>query len=444
MMETRSALKAQISNRSAVVGVIGLGYVGLPLAIAVVRGGFPVIGFDIDPGKIELISKGQSYIHDVSTEDLAAMVANGDIRATDRFDEIASCNVILICVPTPLTRQREPNLSFVERTAQIIARQIKAGQLIVLESTTFPGTTNQIVKPILESSSLIAGRDFFLGFSPERADPGNTSFKTTAIPKLVAGVGADASAMIKAFYGAVFEEVIQVPSVEVAEAAKITENVFRAVNIALVNELKMIYDAMGIDVWEVIEAASTKPFGFMPFYPGPGLGGHCVPIDPFYLAWKSKEYDLTARFIELAGEINVSMPRFVIGKLEQALDRRQATSLSEAHILIIGLTYKRNVADIRESPSLKLMELLQDRNTRFDFYDPYVSEIPLTRAYSKLAGRKSVDLAVERVRTYHAVLLVTDHDCIDYEGLARHAALIIDTRNVYGRKGVTGPNIVKA
>ena len=357
---------------------------------------------------------------------------------------LASCDVIVICVPTPLSKQREPDLSYVTQTAETIATHLRPGQLIVLESTTYPGTTLDVLKPILEKSDLASGKDFWLGFSPEREDPGNVSFRTTTIPKVVAGDGKQASDLMQAFYSAVVNKVVPVSSPSVAEAVKITENVFRAVNIALVNELKVIYDAMGIDVWEVIDAAATKPFGYMPFYPGPGLGGHCIPIDPFYLSWKAREYGLTTRFIELAGEINVQMPAHIIDRLAEALDRRAKISLGAAKVLIIGLAYKKNVSDIRESPSLVLLELLKDRGTAVDFHDPHVPVVPQTREHAVLAGIKSVDLSAQTIGKYDAVLIATDHDDIDYQLVASNARLIVDTRNVIRRNGLASESLFLA
>jgi UDP-N-acetyl-D-glucosamine dehydrogenase len=351
---------------------------------------------------------------------------------------------VVICVPTPLTRQREPDLSFVEATARTIAKHLRPGQLIVLESTSYPGTTREVVKPILEATGLRSGTDFFIGFSPEREDPGNRDFATATIPKVVAGDGPAAARIGEAFYGAVVEKVVLVSSVDLAEAVKITENVFRAVNIALVNELKIIFDRMGIDVWEVIEAAKSKPFGYMPFYPGPGLGGHCIPIDPFYLTWKSREYEVPTRFIELAGEINVSMPSYVVRKLEEALDRRFAKSLSTSRILLLGLAYKKNVTDIRESPSLKLIEILENRGARVDYHDPHVPVIPRTRDHAHLANRQSIDFDPTALSTYDASIIATDHDSVDYRVLCDHVKLVVDTRNACARAGVVQDNIVKA
>lgn len=437
-------LLESISARTAHVGVIGLGYVGLPLAIAVARAGFPVTGFDIDPAKIVSLDARRSYIEAVSDDALGREATAGRFRSTTDFATLGLCDVIVICVPTPLTKHRDPDLSFVEGTARSIAATLRPGQLVVLESTTYPGTTDGIVRTILEETGLKSGAEFFLGFSPEREDPGNRSFETSSIPKVVAGDGPHATTLMERFYEAVVTTVVPVSSNATAEAVKLTENIFRAVNIALVNELKVVYEAMGIDIWEVIEAAKTKPFGYMPFYPGPGLGGHCIPIDPFYLTWKSREYELPTRFIELAGEINSAMPRHVVGRLAEALDRRQGKALSRSQVLIIGLAYKKNVPDIRESPSLRLIELIEERGGKAAFHDPHVEEIPSTREYMALKGRRSIAFEEEAVRRFDAVLVATDHDAVDYAALARWAPLIVDTRNVFARRGIVADHIVKA
>ncbi len=441
---THAPLLDLIATRHARVGVIGLGYVGLPLALTAAQAGFRVTGFDIDPAKITAITARQSYIEAAPDAVLAAEVDAGRFTATTDFTTLGACDVIVICVPTPLTRHREPDLTYITRTCDDIARSLRAGQLIALESTTYPGTTDGPVRTILERTGLRSGQDFFLGFSPEREDPGNRAFNTATIPKVVAGDGPAAGALMQAFYGAVVKSVVPVSTTATAEAVKLTENIFRAVNIALVNELKVIYEAMGVDIWEVIEAAKTKPFGYMPFYPGPGLGGHCIPIDPFYLTWKSREYDLTTRFIELAGEINSGMPRHVVTRLAEALDRRLGRALSRSKVLVIGLAYKRNVPDIRESPSLKLIELIEERGGTAAYHDPHVPKIPKTRAYGALMGRASVPLTEHNVRGFDAVLVSTDHDGIDWAALARWSPLIIDTRNVFARNGITADHIVKA
>jgi len=441
---TYDVLSNKIETRNARAGVIGLGYVGLPLAIAIARSGFAVTGFDIDPNKIVSLDARRSYIDAVASDDLAAEIDSQRFSATTDFAGLAACDVIVICVPTPLTRHRDPDLSFVEATSRSIAAHLRAGQLVVLESTTYPGTTDDVVKVILEKTGLKSGRDFFIGFSPEREDPGNQHYHTATIPKVVAGDGAEALALMKSFYGAAVKTVVPVSSNATAEAVKLTENIFRSVNIALVNELKTVYAAMGIDVWEVIDAAKTKPFGYMPFYPGPGLGGHCIPIDPFYLTWKSREYELPTRFIELAGEINSAMPRYVVGKLAETLDIKAGKALSRSRVLILGLAYKKNVADIRESPSLRLMEIIEERGGKADYHDPHVGEIPSTREYQHLKGRKSVDLTPEALEAYDAVLVATDHDKLDYAVIADRAPLIIDTRNVFTRLGLFADHIVKA
>ena len=437
-------LSDKIRTRQTHAGVIGLGYVGLPLAMTLSRSGFSVTGFDIDPAKIVALDAGRSYIEAVNDEALAVETKAARFRSTNDFSGLAACDVIIICVPTPLTKHRDPDLSYVEATCRSIAATLRKGQLIVLESTTYPGTTDDLVKPILEKTGLKSGTDFFLGFSPEREDPGNRDFDTSSIPKIVAGDGIEAGQLMQTFYGAAVKTVVPVSSNATAEAVKLTENIFRAVNIALVNELKTVYAAMDIDVWEVIEAAKTKPFGYMPFYPGPGLGGHCIPIDPFYLTWKSREYELPTRFIELAGEINSAMPRYVVGKLAEALDMRAGKALSRSRVLIIGLAYKKNVPDIRESPSLRLMEIIHERGGSADYHDPFVAEIPATREYMALKGRTSVDLSQERVASYDAVLISTDHDNVDYAALAAWSPLIVDTRNIFARRGLLAEHIVKA
>ncbi len=441
---TDATLAQLIAKRAARVGVIGLGYVGLPLALTTAQAGFTVTGFDIDPTKIDAITARKSYIEAAPDAVLAAEVDAGRFSATCDFAGLGACDVIIICVPTPLTRHREPDLTYITRTCEDIAKTLRKGQLIALESTTYPGTTDGPVRTILEQTGLKSGRDFFLGFSPEREDPGNRAFNTATIPKVVAGDGAEAGALMQAFYGAVVKSVVPVSTTATAEAVKLTENIFRAVNIALVNELKVIYEAMDVDIWEVIDAAKTKPFGYMPFYPGPGLGGHCIPIDPFYLTWKSREYDLTTRFIELAGEINSNMPRHVVTRLAEALDRRLGRALSRSKVLVIGLAYKKNVPDIRESPSLKLIELIEERGGHAAYHDPHVPVIPRTRAYGPLMGRPSVPLTEEAVSAFDAVLVSTDHDGIDWAALARWSPLIIDTRNVFARSGIVADHIVKA
>ncbi len=433
-----------IDARTATVGVCGLGYVGLPLAMAAGAGGYRVVGFDVDADKVARLAAGDSYLGTVHSRAIADATSSGRFTATCNFSELSACDVIIICVPTPLTRHREPDLSYVRATADSIAACLRPGQLIVLESTTYPGTTEEVLKPILEGrTGLRSGQDFFLGFSPEREDPGNLSHGTTTIPKVVSGDGSTALELLSTFYKNVVSAVVPVSSTATAEAVKITENVFRSVNIALVNELKLVYDAMGVDVWEVIEAAKTKPFGYMPFYPGPGLGGHCIPIDPFYLTWKAREHGISTRFIELAGEINTAMPRHVLEKTEEGLDRYRGVALGSARILLLGLAYKKNVSDIRESPALKLIELFEKRGARTSYHDPHVPEIPATREYGALAGRRSHPFTPDSIRSHDVIVVVTDHDSVGY-GLLANADLVVDTRNVCARRGVMPRRIIKA
>ncbi len=436
-------LARALTERTATIGVIGLGYVGLPLALAAVGAGFPVIGFDINPERVARINAGEPVIGHLDTAALGAARATGRFRASTDMAELALPDAILICVPTPLTPQREPDLSYIRATGADIARVLRPGQLVVLESTTWPGTTVEVLKPILEAAGLRSGADFFLAFSPEREDPGNRTHTLGTVPKVVGGDGAAALALAERLYGAVVTRTVPVSSTAVAEAVKLTENIFRAVNIALVNELKVVYDAMGIDVWEVIEAAATKPFGYMPFQPGPGLGGHCIPIDPFYLTWKAREFDVATRFIELAGEVNRMMPRYVVERLAEALDRRHGRPLSGAEILMIGVAYKRNLDDMRESPALKLIALLEARGARVTYHDPFVPEIPPSRAYPDLAGRPSVALTPDRLRACAAALIVTDHDAVDYALVVANAPLVADTRNACARAGLGAATILK-
>ena len=442
--DVASELAIKLDSRSARVGVIGLGYVGLPLAVAAGRAKFTVTGFDIDPAKIESLSEGRSYINAVTDGDLKELVKARRLTATSDFSALSKCDVIIICVPTPLTAQREPEMKYIGATAHDIAAHMFVGQLIILESTSYPGTTTGFLKPLLEATGLRSGQDFFLGFSPEREDPGNAVFRTSNIPKVVAGDGALALRLVEQFYGAVVDITVPVSSTETAEAVKLTENIFRAVNIALVNELKMVFGEMDIDIWEVIEAAKSKPFGYMPFYPGPGLGGHCIPIDPFYLSWRAREFEIPARFIELAGEINIWMPRYVVQRATEALSSQAKLALSCAKVLILGLAYKKNVADIRESPSLKLIELFELQGSHVDYHDPHVSSIPKTRDHSALAGRSSVPLNEETLSSYDLVLVSTDHDAVDYSFVAKHSRLCIDTRNAFAKAGIRSPHIVKA
>ncbi|MBE7184592.1 MAG: nucleotide sugar dehydrogenase [Methylobacterium mesophilicum] len=439
-----NGLAARIAQRDWTVAVVGLGYVGVPLVLAALEAGFPVLGFDIDASRVALVNGGKRFIRHIPTEPIAEALADGRFTATGDFRRLAEADAILIAVPTPLSRQREPDLSFVEATADTVAQSLRPGQLVVLESTTWPGTTEEIVKPRLEAAGLKSGTDFFLAFSPEREDPGNRHFPTAAIPKVVGGDGADALRLATTLYDALVAQTVPVASTATAEAVKLTENIFRAVNIALANELKLVFGPMGIDVWEVIEAAKTKPFGFMPFYPGPGLGGHCIPIDPFYLTWKAREFAVATRFIELAGEINTAMPFHVVESLARALDRQSGRGLNGAEILVLGVAYKRNIEDTRESPALKLMALLRERGAQVRYHDQLVPEIPLTREHPELAGQRSVALCDETLMQADAVLIATDHDGVDYAKVTAHAPLVVDTRNVCARMGLKGGNIVKA
>jgi UDP-N-acetyl-D-glucosamine dehydrogenase len=432
------------SQKEAVVGVVGLGYVGMPLAIEACRAGFRVLGFDIDHVKVETINSGESYLKHIPGSIISEVVVSRRLTATSSFAEIRNVDAIIICVPTPLTSHREPDLTFVERTASAIAPHLRRGHLIVLESTTWPGTTDEVVRPILEASGLKCGQDFFLAFSPEREDPGNPDFTTRIIPKVVGADDPTSKVLVNALYSAIVAQTVPVSSTRTAEAVKLTENVFRAVNIALVNELKMVYEAMGIDVWEVIDAASTKPFGFMPFYPGPGLGGHCIPIDPFYLTWKAREYDISTRFVELAGEINTAMPLWVVEKLAYALDTRFERGLKGSRILIVGMAYKKNVDDIRGSPALRLMSILEARGAKASFFDPFIERIPVTREYPSLGGQTCIRWDAEVLSDFDAALIVTDHDNVNYEALCKHLPLVIDTRNVCTRRGIKRINVVKA
>jgi UDP-N-acetyl-D-glucosamine dehydrogenase len=437
-------IEALYRERKALLGVVGMGYVGLPLMLTASAAGYCVIGFDVDPQKVGKINAGESYLKHIDSEQIAAASRKKRLRATTRFEEIKEVDAIIICVPTPLTPNREPDLTFIERTAESIAPYLRRGHLVVLESTTWPGTTNEVVKPILERNGLKSGDDFFLAFSPEREDPGNTDFSTRTIPKVVGADEVTARKLVGALYGSIVDRVVPVSSSKAAEAVKLTENIFRAVNIALANELKIIYDAMGIDVWEVIDAAKTKPFGFTPFYPGPGLGGHCIPIDPFYLTWKAREYEISTRFIELAGEINTHMPHYVVEKLALALDRQFGRGLRDARIVILGIAYKKNVDDTRESPALRLIELIEARGASVDFYDPHIAVIPPTREHGRLAGRRSIPWTEDCLRSYDAALIATDHDAVDYCELCRLVSLVIDTRNACTRAGWIGDNLTKA
>jgi UDP-N-acetyl-D-glucosamine dehydrogenase len=421
-----AAFIRRLESREAVVGIIGLGYVGLPLMRAFCDKEFRVLGFDIDPHKVAQINKGRSYIKSVDSSVIAGAVRAGLFSATADYRRLREVDAIIICVPTPLDKMHQPDLSYIENTCRAIAKNLKKGHLVVLESTTYPGTTDEVVKPILETSGLRCGRDFLLAFSPEREDPGNPKYSAPNIPKVVGGIDAPSREAACALYSQAIVRVIPVSSPRAAEACKILENIYRCVNIALVNELKMLFDRMGIDVWEVIEAASTKPFGFQPFYPGPGLGGHCIPIDPFYLSWKAREYNFTTKFIELAGQINTSMPQYVIDRVAHSLNARKKT-VHGAKVLLLGMAYKKDVDDCRESPALEIATLLMGLGARVSYHDPYVPALHKMREYNlKL---KSVPLTDRALREADCVVIVTDHAGVDYARVARLAPLIIDTRN---------------
>jgi UDP-N-acetyl-D-glucosamine dehydrogenase len=436
------ALLANYREKKAILGVIGLGYVGLPLSLAAARAGFKVIGFDINPERVTRINNGEAVIKHIAPEAIASSISSEKFAATNDFSRLREADVIMIAVPTPLSKQREPDLSYVVNTAKAIAKTLRPDQLIILESTTYPGTTREIMKPILEDTGLVSGRDFFLAFSPEREDPGNQKFETSTIPKVVGGDGPEASTLACAIYSEFIAKTVRVLSPDIAEAVKLTENIFRSVNIALMNELKVVYECMGISIWEVIEAAKTKPFGFMPFYPGPGLGGHCIPIDPFYLTWKAREYNISTKFIELAGEINTAMPQYVIERTALALDQTFGRGLKGSKILVVGLAYKKNIDDIRESPSLRLLQLLDARGALADYHDPFVPAVTPTREYHELLGRKSAQVA--DAGAYDAVIISTDHDCVDYSDIVSRAKLIVDTRNACGSRGLHSDKIFMA
>lgn len=430
-----------IRRRAVRIGIVGMGYVGLPLMRTFCAAGFTCLGFDIDEAKVEKLNAGRSYIKHIPSTLIKEVIKEGRFRASADPTSLRECHAIIICVPTPLTKARDPDLSFVENTAHLIADNLQRGQLVVLESTTYPGTTRDVVKPILESTGLKPETDFFLAFSPEREDPGRKDHTTGTIPKVVGGLGPRSLAVAASLYGAAVKMVVPVNSCEVAEAAKILENVYRCVNIAMINELKMLFDRMDLDVWEVIRAASTKPFGFQPFYPGPGLGGHCIPIDPFYLTWKARQYAIPTRFIELAGEINTAMPAFVITKVSEALNARRK-SINGARILVLGLAYKKDVDDIRESPSIELIERLRALGAKVDYNDPLVPRTPRQREHN--LGMVSKKLSSRMLAGYDCVLIATDHTAYDYAEIVRHARLVVDTRNATAGVKSGREKIVKA
>lgn len=431
-----SAIINRIINREFIVGIIGLGYVGLKLAIRFGEAGFKVVGFDVDASKLNKINNGSSYVQHIPSDQLDHLVRTGKLMATNDLDKLRDVDASLICVQTPLTRQRDPDLQYVEKTIEVISRNLKPGQLVCLESTTYPGTTEEILLPHLTAGGLKVGKDFFLAFSPEREDPGNDQYALENTPKVVSGVTPACLEIACVLYA----QVVRVSSTRVAEAAKLMENIYRAVNIALVNELKITFNSMGIDIWEVIEAAQTKPFGFQPFYPGPGFGGHCIPIDPFYLAWKAREYGVTTRFVELAGEINNTMPIYVVQRLADALNTRKK-AINGSRILILGVAYKKDVGDLRGSPSLEILELLLAKGAQADYSDPYFPNLLLSRSRIQL---KSKRITEDSIQLYDAILIVTDHSDFPYETIFKSPALIVDSRNALRQRGFVDHKVIGA
>lgn len=440
-MSEKDAILSKISNKTAHIGVIGMGYVGLPVALQFCRSGFRVTGFDIDETKVKSLMAGQSYIKHIPSDSVKANVSSGKFDAVSDFDSLKTCDALIIAVPTPLSDKKDPDLTYINNTAEAIAPRLRRGQLISLESTTYPGTTRDLLLSRFVKSGLEVGKDFFLVFSPEREDPGNDRFQLSVIPKVVGGVTPACQEVGEAVYANIVGRVIRVSSCETAEMTKLLENIFRSVNIALVNELKMLADRMGLDIWEVIDASSTKPFGFMPFYPGPGLGGHCIPIDPYYLSWKAKEYDFSTRFIELAGEINTHVPYWVVGKIAETLNK-MSKCIQGSSILMLGMAYKKNVDDMRESPALHLLELLGKQGAKMSYHDPYIPKAPKTRKFD--FHMESVDLTPANVSAADAVLIVTDHDNVDYDLVVKHAKVVIDTRNATKRVKGGRKNVVMA
>jgi len=430
---TAKCLEEKIRSRQAKVGIAGLGYVGLPLAVEFAKAGFDVTGIDLSDSKVQRINAGDSYVGDIPNSALAPLVKSGKLKATTDFSAIRDLDTVNICVPTPLRKTKDPDMSFIVSACGEIAKFFHAGMLVILESTTYPGTTDELVLPMLEQGGLKAGKDFFLCFSPERVDPGNPKYNTSNIPKVVGGVTPACSEMGRLFYSQALQQVVAVSSTQVAEMVKLLENTFRMINIGLANEMALMCDRMGINVWEVIEAAATKPFGFMPFFPGPGLGGHCIPIDPFYLSWKTKQAGIEARFIELAGYINGQMPHFVVDKIQNALNDH-AKPVKGSHIHVLGVAYKKNIEDVRESPALDIMLLLKRRGARLTFSDPHVPRLDLD-------GEQLRSEDVSLVASADCTVVVTDHSAFDYRKIADEAKLIVDTRNAF--KGISSPKIVR-
>lgn len=438
----------KINDKTAVVGIIGMGYVGLPLAIEFANKNFYTIGFDIDESKIPLLNSGKSYIKHIKEDKIKKVVEAKKFEATSDFSRLTEVDAIIICVPTPLNEHREPDMTYIEKSGKVIARYLRKGQFIALESSTYPGTTEEILLPLFENadpenpdkSEFVVGRDFYLAFSPEREDPNNANYSTSTIPKVVGGVTPDCLEVALAIYNQVIVKTVPVSSPRAAEATKLLENIYRSINIAMVNELKIVFDRMNIDIWEVVDAAATKPFGFQAFYPGPGLGGHCIPIDPFYLTWKAREYDITTKFIELAGEINTFMPYYVIDKAAEVLNKSKK-SLNGSKVLILGAAYKKDIDDMRESPSLKLIEILREKGALVEYNDPYVPKLFKTRKYDY--EMDSVELTKENLLAYDLVLVSTDHSNYDYNFILENSKLILDTRNAFGKAALKSGKIHK-
>ncbi len=441
-MSVADTLQKKIEDRKAVVGVMGLGYVGLPLVREFTASGFKVMGFDVDTRKVSMLESGKTYIRHLPAAHFKQLIKEGRFKPTTDMKQLDKPDAILICVPTPLDRMREPDMTYVRVTSEAIGQRLRSGQLIVLESTTYPGTTREIVRPILDRSGLKLEKEYFLAFSPEREDPGRTDMTTRDIPKVVGGMGPHSLRLAKLLYAGCVSTVVPVSSCEVAEACKIVENVYRCVNIALVNELKLLFDRMGIDVWEVIEAAKTKPFGYQPFYPGPGLGGHCIPIDPFYLSWKAREYGMPTRFIELAGEINTAMPEHVVRRVAEALNNH-GKPLKGSKVLVLGLAYKKDVDDVRESPSVALIELLQKTGADVDYHDPFIPSGKPMREHN-ITHMRSVPLTAANLKKFDCVLIATDHTNVDYDLVCQNAQLVVDTRNATARAKRPKGKVVKA
>jgi UDP-N-acetyl-D-glucosamine dehydrogenase len=431
----------KVREKKVKVGVLGLGYVGLPLVREFASAGFKVLGFDIDDKKVSVLNSGRSIIKHIPHSQVRQMVQAGLFSATTSMARLKNVNALLVCVPTPLTKNREPDMQFITGSSEVVAKHLRAGQLVIFESTTYPGTTRDLIRPIVQTSGLKAGKDFYLAYSPEREDPGNKNFTTKNIPKVVGGLTKTCLDMACRLYNAAIVKTVPVASLEVAEAAKILENIYRCVNIAMVNELKMVFDRMGIDVWEVIRAAATKPFGFSPFYPGPGLGGHCIPIDPFYLTWKARQYGMPTRFIELAGEINTNMPYYVMTKTMEALNEHKK-SLKGSKVLVLGLAYKKDIDDVRESPSIELIELLREKGAKVDYNDPYIPRTHKQREHDLKMNSKK--LSAKTLSSYDVVLISTDHSDYDYDWIVKNSKLVVDTRNATAAVRQNRKKIVKA